>query len=282
MTKVSVLMSVYNTQEEYLREAIDSILNQTYKDFEFVIVDDGSTNNAPEILKEYQNKDSRIKVVKGEHKGLASGLNLGWSNCCGEYIARMDSDDISRPNRLEKQVEFMEKNPEIGILGAAIETFPKKKVWKYIEKVGYLDLLFQCVVAHPVVMLRKSVFDKYNLRYNESLKVAEDTELWSRAIKHTEIANLQDVLLNYRLSQTSLSREKALESIKLGKQIKSDALDFLTKDKKEQKNLMKRYGVKKFNIFEKCIRFGNEWHKEERYKVLTLFGLKIRFKKFAK
>lgn len=279
MPKVSVLMSVYNTEESLLRTAIQSILDQTYTNFEFIIVDDGSTNNAPDVLREFQHKDSRIKIILGKHAGLASGLNLGFEQCNGEYIARMDSDDFSMPNRLERQVEFMDNNPEVGILGASIETFPKKKVWNYIERVGYLDLLFQCVVAHPVVMLRKDVFDKYNLRYNESLKVAEDTELWSRAIKYTEIANLQEVLLRYRLDKKSLSKEKALDSKKVGDKLKMDALNFLTKNKKEQKLLMKKYGVKKFNFLEKCIRFGNEWHKEERYKVLTILGLKIRFKK---
>ena len=121
MPKVSVLMPVYNTKEEYLREAIESILNQTFTDFEFIIINDGSTNNAEEVIKSY--KDSRIKYYRQENHGLIYTLNYGLSLCNGEYIARMDSDDISLPFRFEKQIEVLDKNPNIGIVGGLIKIF---------------------------------------------------------------------------------------------------------------------------------------------------------------
>jgi len=104
--KISVVMPVYNTPDEWLKKAIDSILNQTYSNFEFIIIDDGSTNNVPSILKEYQEKDNRIKVILGEHKGISAALNKGLKASRGEYIARMDGDDIAFPERFEKQVKF--------------------------------------------------------------------------------------------------------------------------------------------------------------------------------
>ena len=120
MAKVSVLMSVYNCVEAEMREAIESVLNQTFSDFEFVIVNDGSTDNTPQILAEYANRDSRIKIVEGNHTGFSNALNLGMKNCTGEYIARMDGDDISHPDRLKKQTEFLDNNPDVSILGASI------------------------------------------------------------------------------------------------------------------------------------------------------------------
>jgi len=114
--KVSIVMSVYNAQK-YLDEAIESILNQTYSNFEFIIINDGSTDKSLEIIENYAKKDSRIIVINRENKGLIYSLNEGIRKANGKYIARMDADDISLPQRLEKQVEFMEKNKNIGICG---------------------------------------------------------------------------------------------------------------------------------------------------------------------
>ena len=120
---VSVIMSVYNG-EKYLVQAIDSILNQTYQNFEFIIIDDCSTDNSSHILQEYAQKDSRIKIIKKEKnigiKGFIKNLNLGISIAKGKYIARMDADDISLPERFQKQVDFLENNPEITLVGAQL------------------------------------------------------------------------------------------------------------------------------------------------------------------
>ena len=113
--KISVLMPVYNTKEEFLRTAIESILNQTYSNFEFIIINDGSTNNAEDVILSY--KDERIVYLKQENKGIVSALNNGWDKASGEYIARMDSDDISLSERFEKQIEFLENNSEYSLVG---------------------------------------------------------------------------------------------------------------------------------------------------------------------
>ena len=138
---VSVIMSVYNG-EKYLVQAIDSILNQTYQNFEFIIIDDCSTDNSSHILQEYAKKDSRIKIIKKEKnigiKGFIENLNLGISIAEGKYIARMDADDISLPERFQKQVTFLENNPEIFMVGAQID-FINEKNEIIGEKAGALE-----------------------------------------------------------------------------------------------------------------------------------------------
>ena len=129
--KISVIMPVYNVNGEWLREAIDSILSQTYTNFELIIIDDGSTNDTPDILAEYVQKDSRIKIVKGEHKGISNALNKGLDVADGEFIARMDGDDISLPERFEKQINYLRQNPDVGIVGTNLVIFPKERFLTY-------------------------------------------------------------------------------------------------------------------------------------------------------
>ena len=124
MPKVSVLMPAYNS-EAFVAEAIESILNQTYTDFEFIIINDGSTDKTAEIIDEYAKNDSRIKFINNhKNQGLIAVLNQGLDLCTGEYVARMDSDDISMPQRFEKQVQYMDEHQEVGILGTWIDFFP--------------------------------------------------------------------------------------------------------------------------------------------------------------
>ena len=125
MIKISVIIAVYNTKEEYLREAIESILSQRYKDFELLIINDGSTNNVEEVVKSYT--DERIRYFYQENKGVAATRNLGLKEARGEYIAIMDSDDISLPERFEKQIKFLEENPEYSVVGSNAEIINKNK-----------------------------------------------------------------------------------------------------------------------------------------------------------
>lgn len=232
--KISVIMPVYNAQE-YIREAIDSILNQTFSDFEFIIINDGSTDNSVEIIKNYN--DPRIVLVDNtENKGLVSVLNQGLQLAQGEYIARMDADDISLPNRFMEQVNYLDKHPQVGILGAWFHIFGNKinRIEKKHKFPKLKDILETSPVGHPVAMLRKSVFDKYNLQYDKAYKHAEDYELWVRASKLTKIANLQKVLLKYRWHDNNISaiyeKEQSLTS-------------FIIKQKIRQ-----MLNIKKFNI----------------------------------
>jgi glycosyltransferase involved in cell wall biosynthesis len=205
--KVTVLMPVYNG-EKYLRAAIDSILTQTFRDFEFLIIDDGSQDNSEDIVRSY--KDNRIALAKNEkNMGLEATLNRGILLANGEYIARMDCDDVSLPHRLEKQVAFMDSHPEVAVCGAQATVFGRRS--------GLFDnpleheaircrLLFESVLAHPTVMLRRVFLVDNHLFYDDSkkYKTAEDYELWVRVSQIGRLANVDDILLQRRVHHSSI------------------------------------------------------------------------------
>ena len=208
---VSVLLSVYNG-EKYLDEAIESILNQTYQDFEFIIINDGSTDKSLEIIEKYKKEDNRIVVISRENKGLIYSLNEGISQAKGKYIARMDADDISLATRFEEQVKFMEKNLDIGICGTAVIGFGegiKENTWKLstADKTIKTGLLFSSCFAHPTVMIRRKLILEKKLYYDKRILHAEDFELWTRMAIYTKFANLKIPLLKYRVLNNSITRE---------------------------------------------------------------------------
>ena len=229
--KVSVLMPAYNV-EKYVGAAIESILNQTFTDFEFIIINDGSTDNTAKIIKEYAKKDKRIRFINHtKNKGLIAVLNEGLDLCNGEYIARMDSDDISLPERFAKQVTYMDTNPECGVLGTAIQLFGRlNNIVRNIENVKIFNLLSGHFVAHPTVMMRKSIIDKYNLKYDAKYKHAEDFELWSRMVFITEIHNLNEILLKYRWHEENISVLHSEEQSNVSDRIKQNIINKLTND----------------------------------------------------
>lgn len=206
---VSVVLSVYNG-EKYLDEAIKSILNQTYKNFEFIIIDDGSTDKSLEIIKCYD--DKRIVLISRENRGLIASLNEGIKKAKGKYIARMDADDVSLPLRFGEQIKFMEKNLDIGICGTAVIGFGeniKENLWKLStnDKTIKTELLFSSCFAHPTVMIRKRIMLENELYYDENFVHAEDFELWTQMAKYTKFANLKTPLLKYRIIDSSITRE---------------------------------------------------------------------------
>lgn len=207
---ISVVMSVYNG-EKYLAEAIESILNQTYKNFEFIIVNDGSKDNSIEIIKSYMNQDNRIVLIDRENKGLPYSLNEGISIAKGEYIARMDADDISLPMRFKKQIDYMQKN-ELDVCGSYIELFGNNIKERIIKNPLNNDdirfsLLFFSSLAHPTVVFKKEVFKK--VKYNIEYKVAQDYQLWCDIVNASfKIGNIPEVLLNYREHEAQASIEK--------------------------------------------------------------------------
>lgn len=232
---VSVVMPVYNA-EKYLREAINSILSQTYTNFEFIILNDGSTDSSAEIVRSYD--DPRIVFIDNKkNAGLVAVLNQGLDLAHGEYIARMDSDDISLPKRFEKQVRFLQRHKSVGILGTFFHIFgnidriEKKKRYPKLS-----HMLETCPVGHPTVMIRKSVLDEYNLRYDPHYKHAEDYELWTRAIQFTRIANLPQVLLNYRWSGDNVSVKHEQEQLKCSEIIKQKIVDQMAKQSDKHKS----------------------------------------------
>lgn len=237
--RISVLMPAYNS-EKYIGEAIESILNQTYADFEFIIINDGSTDNTAKIIKEYAQRDNRIRFINhSKNKGLIGVLNEGLDLCCGEYIARMDSDDISLPTRFEKQIEYMDAHPECGVLGTWFQIFGNKnESIQWSQDIKILNFIKENQIGHPTVMLRKSVIDKFNFRYDFNYKHAEDFELWSRMVLVTEIHNLQETLLNYRWADENISVLHNQEQWSMTQKIKQNILDKMTDDKISQNLIM--------------------------------------------
>lgn len=212
LVKISVLMPVYNA-ELYIRQAIDSILNQTFTDFEFIIINDGSTDKSEDIIQEYV--DSRIKYVKNDiNRGLIYTLNKGLHLAKGKYIARMDADDISKPERFNKQFTFMEKNQDVTLLGTAFEYIntPYIIVHPPDNELMRIRLFKNIVFLHPSLMLRKSDIDKYSLCYKDLYKSAEDYKLGiDLSINGLKMSNLIEPLLEYRQHEAQISSAKRIE-----------------------------------------------------------------------
>ena len=207
--KISVIMPVYNS-EKYLVQSIDSILKQTYKDFEFIIIDDGSTDNSLSIINSY--KDNRIKVITNKNNvGISKSLNLGVLNSSGDYIVRMDSDDISLLNRLEKQIGFMESNSDVSICGCnmyIIKDSKKVSETKYCLDNSEIktDMLFgRTPFAHPTIIMRSSFVHRCSLKYNNSAIYAEDLELYCNYCHQAKYANINECLHIYRIHNDSVS-----------------------------------------------------------------------------
>ena len=205
---VTVLMPVYNG-EKYLQPAIESILNQTFKDFEFLIINDGSTDNSENIILSF--KDARIRYVKNEkNRQLIHTLNKGLQLSKGTFIARMDADDISLPQRLEKQIEILQNNKDIGVCGSWVKTIGINggQIFKYpiqqeaIEKI----LFFCCEMCHPVSIFRKSLIDQYGIKYRPDYYFIEDWKFWLELGKVTHFYNIPEVLFHYRMHETNITK----------------------------------------------------------------------------
>lgn len=230
--KVSVLMPVYNG-EKYLKEAIDSILNQTFTDFEFLIIDDGSRDNSVEIINSYQ--DPRIKLVQNKtNLKLITTLNKGLALAKGEYIARMDCDDFSLPQRFEKQISYLDIHNDIGVLGTGFELMDARgNSFTSIQfptqsNVLKWSLFFYCPIAHPTVVMRRSIVNQVG-GYNSEAVYCEDYDLWIRVAKTTQIGNLPDVLVKIRKHDANVtnvfSRQHQSNCIKVSQLLISKTLD---------------------------------------------------------
>lgn len=226
--RVTVLMPVYNAGP-YLREAMDSILAQTFTDFEFLIVDDGSTDGSVKIVRSYT--DPRIRLVQNERNlRLAATLNRGLDLARGEYVARMDADDISLPPRLAHQIAFLDARPGIGLCGAWAEAFggarfsmPNPTAPEAIRA----KMLFDSALVHPSVMLRRTLFDRHGLRY-PPLAHFEDYALWQQTARLFPLANLPEVLLRYRVTGGSAFHgADAEERREVYRRLDREALAFL-------------------------------------------------------
>lgn len=207
---ISVVMSVYN-DEKYLSESIESILYQTYHDFEFIIINDGSTDRSLDIIYRYQ--DKRIKVVNQDNIGLTKSLNKAILLSQSKYIARMDSDDISLPDRFEKQIRFLEENKEYALVGTntiKIDTCGNKieiNKTKYTNEEICSTFKNRNCIAHGSVMINKLLVGDL-LKYDETFPYAQDFRLWTKIAMEFKIANLQLPLYKLRIHKDSISKMK--------------------------------------------------------------------------
>ena len=205
MPRVSVLTPIYNTNPAHLRECIDSILNQTFKDFEFIIVNDSPENKElDKIVSSY--KDPRIKYFKNKKNiGISATRNRLLKLAKGEYLAIFDHDDISVPERLALEVEYLDNNPYVGVVSGWLQCFgTESNTFDNPEKDFDIKvhLLQNCYVAHTAAMIRKSVLTKNNIEYEEYYTPAEDYRLWARLMDLIHFYNFQKPLVYYRTHET--------------------------------------------------------------------------------
>lgn len=202
--KVSVITTVYNC-EKFITQSIESILNQTFRDFEYIIVNDGSVDKTPQLIEKLALTDDRIIFIDNkENAGRVPSLNKSLEISKGKYIAIQDADDFSLPERLEKQIAFLENNPDYVLVGSNIivmdesEKFISQPLRPINNPEAKFSLLFRCTFANPSIVFRKEVIEKYGIKYEENFIHAEDYRIISRINNYGKIYNLKDMLVKYR------------------------------------------------------------------------------------
>lgn len=228
---ISVIMAVYNG-EKFIKDTLNSIIAQTFKNFEFIIIDDGSIDNTHNIIKTFT--DKRIKyLVNEKNKGTVESLNRGLLIAKGEFIARIDADDIAHTSRLEKQYHFLKSNPSISIIGCHINFINEQNdvIGKHIFPINDNEIKamvpFQAPFGGPCVMFRNKEFNQQNLRYVQEFLYAEDYDLWQRALTKLNGANYDEILLDYRISSSQVSNKHYAQQQIADKKIKTNSLRIL-------------------------------------------------------
>lgn len=268
---ISVIVPAYNTAAT-IGECIDSILAQTFTDFELIIADDGSTDNTCEIISRY--KDPRMRLLRREHDFIAT-LNTLLYEAKGKYIARIDADDVMMPDRLRLQYEYMEAHPEVAVVGGGMEFFSDKrfaclgkragngkstsdeKIGKAHAVTAY-DLLDSCGIYNPTSMIRSGVLRRYGLKYEQGYICAQDFRLWADMIKHDLIIhNIENVLTRYRTSETQISSKHAALQIKFTHEIQQDLMQWIKEREEEVKRDYEVVPVSG-NKLSVCMSFLNE------------------------
>jgi len=223
--KISVIIPTYN-QSECLKEAIESVLNQTYKNIEIIVIDDGSTDNTLGVVGSFDNK---IVCIQQKNKGASSARNIGIKKANGEYLAFLDSDDMWIKNKLEKQIDFIKKNPEIGLLGTGcyqminIGKVIHKKIFPNKNEILQKDLIKYNPFIQSSVMVKKDVFNHIDL-YDEKFKESEDYDLWLRIAQKYKVANLEQALVTKRYYEKGLSKNKDNKQLYFALKAKKDAI----------------------------------------------------------
>lgn len=250
---VTVLMSVYNA-ERYLAEAIESILNQTFKDFEFLIINDGSSDKSEQVIKSFV--DSRIRLISRANKGLTASLNEGIAKARGKYIARQDADDLSIPTRLEREFKVMESDPKIGMVGSNYTIIDEEghslvttKVFTHPDDLALAEILSN-QFGHGSVMMRKSVLDKVGT-YDPKVGYVEDYDLFVRISRVARIANIKEPLYFWRRSPGGVSLSNQELQIKQA---------FTIRDREFKRFLQDRKHFKIFSSFHPFSVRPNPFH----------------------
>ncbi|HKP12673.1 MAG TPA: glycosyltransferase [Blastocatellia bacterium] len=226
---LSVVLPVRNG-ETFLKAALDSIRAQTFSEFELIVVDDGSTDGTSEILA--ATNDPRLRIIRNTtRRGIAGSLNRGFESCRGRYVARMDADDISLPTRFARQVRFLEAHGEVGMCGTWVRMFSgrwsrDRRLESDPERMRCSLLMFN-VLSHPSVMLRRELFTRHGLAYDESFENSEDYEMWTRASLLFPPGNLREVLLLYRVHPEQAGRRVRAVRLQEGERIRRAHLDRL-------------------------------------------------------
>lgn len=212
MPEVSVLMPVYNTRPEHLREAMESILAQTFTDFEFLILNDASSDPRVEEVVQSFSDPRIVYAVNEKNLGISGSRNRLLDMAKGEYLAVMDHDDISLPGRLEKQVAFLKEHPDVGLVGCQFSTIGRDKISHLpLDDISLKKaLMVHCGdMCHPATMLRREVLEKHHIRYEAMFSPSEDHALFCRMIPHTRFATLPEVLFCYRAWDGNTSHSQA-------------------------------------------------------------------------
>lgn len=226
MPKISVIMSIYKEPSEWMEKSIISILSQSFSDFEFIIVNDFPNRiENQELLNKFESRDKRIKIITNDSNiGLTKSLNKALLLTSGKYVARMDCDDISHKDRLEKQYHYMEKHPEIDVCGCNIKAFGDcEKIISYPEDMSKMFLYIESPFAHPTVFIRKDSLN--GMIYNEDYRYSQDFELWSRLYwKGAKFYNIQEILLDYRYSSMQIMSTNNHNQLQASKNIRRNNL----------------------------------------------------------
>lgn len=248
MERISILMPNYNNAP-YLKACLDSIINQTYQDFEVIIVDDGSTDDSIQIIENY--KDSRIKIIKKpENSGIIDTLNIGLNAINSEYIVRMDGDDRIHPKRLELLINYMDTHPEIGVCGTAIKHFgisDETIIYNNNPKINHANLIFKHSIGHASIIIRNEIIKKHHINYSKGYRYMEDYKLFFDLSQVTKMTSIPDVLYFYRREE--YNNYKHQDIIKDG--MEKLYAEILSKLKIEQneKNLEIHYELGRFHNF---------------------------------
>jgi len=257
-------MPVYNC-EHYLNEAIQSILHQSYYEFDFVIINDGSTDKSSEVIRSFT--DSRIVYLENDrHAGLPYTLNRGLDLINHTYIIRMDADDISLPTRFGSQISFMDAHADVGLSGTWFEEFEAGSI-RYCFSDDYqrlkAQMLYTNPIGHPTVIFRNHLLKKFGLQYDPKFYYCEDYAFWPLCARKFPISNIPEVLLKYRRHNKQISTEFAAQQKEEAIRVQISQIDLLTKLNGQTRNLYKK-------VLEKQLLT-----EEEQIKVERLFSLLI-------